>query len=289
MSSNALEPGFIQAPPLRDVSPRPSEETVQISGGDVENDDCPVIHPNSPTIVEESLDVEMKSFSLNLETGDVKTLIKIAEENPKKVFPIIDRAINEHGHIALGYIQENLRKAFIDIKLSKLKEYEDISISKGDVYIFRKPDSEMVAQFLGGGNLWWVEIIEGFSEFQNELMIINQNHLKDVIAEKVENSAIHVKFRDVIREYRFSDEVSYAIQRDNLPFIFEAKRPAEIEKITSEMLGKKWEDTLVYYYFLGGSIKWSDIDVGTFEAKTSLKKLAVARKDEDLLQRLEEV
>jgi hypothetical protein len=241
-----------------------------------------VIEPTFPEEIEHELQINTDVFSINLSSGDMKTINAIAEKKPEKVFPIIDKAVQEHGHILLTYIQGDLRRDFIDLKINKCLITDTIQIRPGETYEFKRVNEKMYAKFIGAGNLWFIKKINGFSEFQDNFVFLNPEHLLNVNAQKIE-----IPMDDRIQD--LSNEVQSNIEYDNSPFTLEILLTEKNSKVKAEMLGAKWEKLIIYNYFLGGTLDWDLIDINTFKEKSALKKLAVVKKDTNLLEKLDEV
>jgi hypothetical protein len=93
-----------------------------------------------------------------------------------------------------------------------------------------------------------------------------------------------------IDQYRaaanYREDIRRMINEDAQVYTIKVERSHAIEMITQSMLGKNWADAITYYYFTGGEFKWPDLDLTTFEAKDSIEKLAIARNDKEVLERL---
>jgi hypothetical protein len=231
---------------------------------------------------------QLKSFSLNLETGDMKTIMIIAEENPKKVFSIIDHAVSENGHIVLSYISEHLRSTFIELKIDQLKNTDKIILEKGTSYLIKDQDNQMEALYLGY-NTWIVNVQKGFSYINDHFIRINPEVFTGMHILKLPEATSQLNESLSQLDNCINPDLETAILEDTSRIAIAIQRQEPVSCITSQMLGKAWTDTITYFYFTGGNLKWSELDLLSFEDVPSIKKLAIARKDTDLLELLKAV
>jgi len=243
-----------------------------------------------PTVIsemEEVINIEQKSFTLSLEAGDMKTIMKIAEENPASVFNIIDQAIYNNGHITMQYIHNHLRGTFINLKLEQLKAFENIIPEREIIYKIYDENKSGYFKYLGL-NFWLVWNNQGF-DFNSEFILATDNYFDGYLIEKVIDQDAINAFNENFDSFIISKEVIEDIENNFEDKAIRVKLSEERSKITSEDLGKDWEKAIAYYYFVGGDLKWPEIDYSTFESASSLKKLAIARKDVELQQKLKTI
>jgi len=226
---------------------------------------------------------ELKKFSINLEAGDMKTILAIGEKSPKKVFGIIDNAIEENGHIVFSYISHSMKQEFIEIKLEYLSKYERVDFQKNTCYHIKHNDEEIKVLYLGS-TFWFVEKIRGFEKITDNFI-----SLKPSFFDKMNISVCPVpdSIERLVNGGPLSEDVSYDINENRKIWTVDSLRENEIPSISSEMLGKQWEDTITFYYFMGGELIWKNLELNTFSSKDAIQKLAIARKDKSVLEMLE--
>lgn len=244
-----------------------------------------------PQPVQESEDNDeevMKDFSINLETGDMKTVMAVGEKSPAKVFAVIDRAIEENGHVVLNYISSNLRSAFIDLKIESLKSYGSLELEKNSVYIISEGEHKAEAVYLGG-QFWIIpDSTSDISGLTTGFLDIKPNMLKGYSIVKVEGE-------DDIKAVLATVEPTFnQIDQDMLDFLeaqpgqtIEITFAEAISTINSELLGEKWVDAITYFYFMGGALKWKNLELSTFSTADSIKELATSKKDTNVLEMLQ--
>jgi len=256
-------------------SPPPPDATLQIVG-----DDVPLV-------------VDAKEFSLNMESGDMKTILKIAEKSPARVFGVIDKAVHENGHLVFNYMTQNLRTKIIDLKISATKVNEEIMLVHGKTYKINKGNEQGIGVYLGRGYWVFPRSLTQISDINEALVKLPENFLENFSCELVENQAILDDVQNLVKATveTLPDEVRYyldeGISNNTLDYSQTFKLSSELEKITAENFGEEWEKTITYYYFIGGEFQWDDIALDTFSDKDSIIKLATVREDEHVLGLLE--
>jgi hypothetical protein len=241
------------------------------------------------------MNIDAKEFSMNMEAGDMKTILKIAEKSPTRVFSILNQAIQENGHIVLGYMSQSLRTKIIDLKIESLKTVNKMQLEHNKIYRFKRGAEIATGIYLG--DKFWVlpRSLTRVSEINEMVVRIPEDFLESFTGELISDSDIIDDVENLCRSTMSSlpDQVLYALDlarsKGTLDYDQQFKLESEPDRITSDLMGIEWEKTITYYYFMGGEIQWKDIDLNTFRDKKSLMKLASIRKDDYVLGLLEEV
>ncbi len=279
----------VRTTPTTEDEPRPeTDQAVESDMNDDEVEQERTIGRMPVAISDNSEEIQpvLKAFSINLGTGDMKTIMKIAEKDPAKVFDIVDRAVLENGHTTLNYIDSNLRSIFIDLKINNLSSFSSITLKKNASYVISNSTHSTDAVYLGEN--YWVlpeggatleEIAPGFVKIDSSIL------KKYSIVEEIERSgAILLSCESII------DEIDSDFRSD-MEHFEEAKitvtNSTALEKITNDLLGDAWVSTITYYYFMGGDLKWDALDLSSFSTADSIHKLASSKNDTKVLEMLQ--
>jgi hypothetical protein len=169
--------------------------------------------------------------------------------------------------------------------LEEVRKYKKLDIAKSKCYKIKKENEVLEAYYLGA-HYWFIDVIRGFEKFveiDNNFVRIDPRYFSKMMVEEIATSQTIDRYRS---DANYSEDIQQMIDEDNQVYTIKVERTHAIEMITQSMLGKNWVDAITYYYFTGGKFKWSDLDLTTFETKDSIEKLAIARKDKEVLERL---
>jgi hypothetical protein len=185
----------------------------------------------------------------------------------------------------MSYVNSHLRSTFITLKINDLNNYDTITIEKAKCYEIKNGEEKMQAYYLGA-HCWLINIENGFQKIaavNNSFVEIKPTYFTKM---KVKEIDIPQSIRTIRNGSTYRSDIRDMIDDDMETHNLLIKREEEIEMITDLDLGKKWVDTITYYYFTGGEFKWPELNITTFENLDSIKKLAIARKDNQVLEML---
>jgi len=259
-----------------------------------ERQDSP-IQSTPPNIVydEISLGIEANVFTIGLDGGDMKTILKIAEESPDIVFNIIDNAMKNNGHITLQYIPNYLRKTFITLKINDIQEFNTTIIEPNTLYKINSDTESGYFKFLGkdgnGRDTWLCKVERGFEKLISYLNIIPDNYFDGYLIEEITDPNLIGRINNDFSTVILSSELNSILHEYTGVKPIKSKRNELKNLIDSDDLGDAWEKAITLYYFMGGELDWDNVDYSTFKTASSLKKLAIAKRDTEIQKKLESV
>jgi hypothetical protein len=220
-----------------------------------------------------------------VESGDMKTLIKLYKADPIKTWQKINEIVSKTGHLLFTYLDQSLREKLINQKIEFTKGFRKITLSYNNMYSLKTEEEETKAIYLGD-NHWAmlpnkennIPALSGYSFIKTRTSFLENYSIVEI-----HDSALKAEIRDktisaINREYL--DELQFA---DHITLY--TKRRESMEKVSANELGKNWEKALVYNYFIGGEIN-RDIDLTTFEEKQTLAQLAKIRNDQYVIDQV---
>lgn len=241
-----------------------------------------VERPNTQ-VYEPNLDIPLDptSFDLTLTSGDMQTVINIAEKNISLVFGVIDKGINELGHVVFKYLPKHIREKTIHAKIDHLMEFNTIKFQTHHVYLLIVNEDEKAKAMYIGKDLWYIprdgSTIEG----------IHNHTIAKIKQEYIDGFEIKPLIEDVdgIIEEGLESIKAYDSELINLEAsqTGRQKRTEGLEKITGEMLGDHWVDAITFAYFEKDQIPWDKMDVTTFKTKDAISMLAASRNELSVL------
>ena len=243
-----------------------------------------------PSLLEpegENLQVNTKTFNTGLYSGDMKTIIAIAEEAPEKVFNVLNQSIIESGHLVMALLSKELRAKIIDLKILELQTYQTITIQKNGVYSFMKEGVESQAVYLGDNTWMFTTVGNDSLPTQDGFIKIHPEVYKDYMVSEItgpEVNGIVLKVGEMLTEIDRDVKDMLESSEDSAQII--VKNPLEKEKYDSTDIGQEWVSAITYAYLLDTNINWEKIDARSFKDVEAIGALAQVRQDEVLLEEL---
>jgi len=216
-----------------------------------------------------------ENYTIELGSGNMKTTLKLFDEAPEKIFPVINKVVEETGHLIMTYSGNKIRQKIIDHKVIFEKEHSMVRLEKGKVYSIEYRGKETIAKYLGT-SLWVMHRrtdnnIPGMSG--RTFLSVPPESFVDFHVQKVANQE-HYAFENELQDIdpRWRDESEYEVY---------CKNP----HTNPIRLDKKWQDAVIYNYIMGGTIP-EDIMISQFEEKETIEELARIRNNHQILSLL---
>ncbi len=227
-----------------------------------------------------------KKFSKSLGSGDMKTMLSVYEANPSLSFDIINKVIDETGHLLLTYTNNNVRQKIINQKINWLQNRHTMMIEPDSLYKLSYHNKDTIAIYLGD-EFWAMHPTlnnsirnttgSKFIKIQKTDMINFRIQKLDLGQNREANTRI---IQDVMSEIDPSrlDELSSSPNTEVYILSPEAK-----ESIPKKEVSKNWQKAFVYNYYIGGTLD-TKLDLNGFNDHDSIKKLAEIRNDTEVLE-----
>lgn len=232
--------------------------------------------------------VDRKDFDLGLEAGDMKTVISIAAKSPESIFSIIDQAVEQNGHITFHYMDNDIKKKMISLKIDKLTTTVNMTFEKGKAYLFKYEEHTAEGIYLGDRVWIMPSDTNNIEMFDNDFIAVDADVMGLCLVTEIYGTQMIalVEKANLIKEGIAADIIEHM---DTLPMtkVYNVLSSGESIDITSELLGEKWVGAITYYYFTGGELVWDKLKLNTFDTQESLKKLADSRHDTTVLEMIE--
>ena len=292
-TEEGLNAGFTTMPVRAE---RPSRAELREAADPYDNTEAPTPEPApepEPTITPTLLAPEVndfqlsaKGFNTNLYSGDMKTILKIAEESPDKVYAVVSKAVLENGHTIMDELSSDMREQFINLRINELEKFMDIEIRKNSVYEFNHHGILSRGMFLGLDSWIFMEDEENHNGFvMFDPVLYKENIITEITGNGVTDVALKVGRMLPNIEPGFKERLDESPDTK----IITVKVGDIPERFNAEDFGKEWENAIVYAYFLETQINWDKIDMASFKEVDAIRLLAEARDDNRVLEGFERV
>jgi len=212
-------------------------------------------------------------------TGDMKTIIRLFEAMPEKTWPRIENLVAESGHQILKFMKRETRQKMIEYKIQWDQTHQSLTFQPGKIYEFENEQHKKTTAIYAGSYFWLTEET-------------NKNHIPDMVG-----SMLHEFNSTTIKRFTIHEKNSYE-NENKLKNIYNQYRntlPSEAITVICKTdnnskikLDHKWQDVIFYHYFLGGEIP-KEINLLEQDNSHLFKKLALARNDQETIERLEAI
>jgi hypothetical protein len=260
-----------QRAPVERAEPSPEQELPQRAYQEPR-----VFHDRNQTRLSEV--AEPTAYTVELGSGNMKTMLRLFEDAPAKIFESINKVIRETGHLLLTYAKANVRQKIVDYKVIYENSHSFLQLEKGAVYTLTYRGNETVAKYVSRDV--WVTHLEdknNIPEMQFKMFHqIDIELLVDFQIQKVENQ-LSFNFTREMGEINpeWSEHPEFEVYCKN----------TNSDKIKMDL---NWQKAIVYHYIMGGTIP-ENIDISSFQSqeKENIKELANIRDDQKILSLLE--
>jgi hypothetical protein len=218
-----------------------------------------------------------------VDSGKTKTILELFNANPKRQWPLIDRIVNETGHLIFTTLSRNTITKILEHKVEWELTHIDLKLEVNTYYeLTNHKGQSSVGKFIGDD--YWVLSPENHNDIHElkgrKFGRIPQSFLSEYIVEKIDTSnfeALVGEIESTISNIR--NLTHYNNVGDITVSVLSAKRS---DKVLAEQLTLNWQKAFTYNYYKGMPLD-PRLEVANFEEKEAIKKLAEYKGDQAIL------
>ncbi len=230
-------------------------------------------------------DIETTHFKTPLGSGNMKSILKVYEAQPKDSWDAIDNMIEETGHLLLTYTKDNVRQEIIQQKLDYLLNHAWINIEINVLYQLKFNDQITKALYLG--NYHWASLpneandIYGLND--RSFFIVVPEEMKDFTITEIQDNTLFLQIGSQVIPEINPEEISRLAENGSAEVYCSVEETRNT--ISKKDISENWEKALVYNYYIADTIS-DKLEIKDFDDVASITKLATTREDSVVLAAL---
>jgi hypothetical protein len=268
------------------------ERAEQLLAVEQARDDTDPHDEDEPTLQAEEFDpprarvaMAYDHTEIPLGSGEMKSILKLYEANPRYTWQTIDNIIQSTGHLLLTYTNNDLRQKIVQNKIDYLLNRNWVKFQDGKMYKMEYNGEITIAVYFSSN---WVTSPRSNNNIAglrgNALTFIHEEDLRNFKIETVSESDYSQLYQNLKNTINHEIDKSELYDPfDNIKILcrtdeFRAKIPAkEIER--------NWQKAFVYNYYISGNLD-PRLDLANFQDSAAIRSMAEIKKDSVVLEAL---
>jgi hypothetical protein len=227
--------------------------------------------------------IEKKQFEFPVDSGKTKTAIELFSSNPRLQWPLIDKIIEETGHLIFTTVDHKTTSKLLNYKVEWELTHVNTTLEVNQYYRLINPKAQSTIGKYVGDN-YWVLSPENYNNIDAlhgcRFGRIPTEVLNDYIVEKIDISEYSDLGRELDDTTNEIHNVAYYGRRGNTEV--STSVDGHNATIPAERLSTNWQKAFTYNYYKGIPLD-PRLDVANFAEKEAIKKLAEYKNDTDIL------